>query len=144
MTPPDCRHSVERTREQIRVLCVDDESFTALTRLSLERQSDALSVHTETRVSDALEYLETVAVDCIVSDYDMPKRTGLEFLRAVRETVGEVSFILFTGKGSEEIASEAIAAGATNYFRKEFGAHQYAVLAKHIENAVESDRRGRV
>ena len=48
----------------------------------------------------------------------------------------DLPFILFTGRGSEEVASEAISAGATDYLQKETGTSQYAVLANRIENAV--------
>jgi len=60
--------------------------------------------------------------------------TGLELLERVRG--GPLPFILFTGRGSEEIASEAIAAGVTQYLQKESGEEQYALLANQITNAV--------
>jgi DNA-binding NtrC family response regulator len=77
----------------------------------LARESDDLTVTMATNVSDALEHLATVDVDCIVSDYDMPGQNGIGFLEAVRERHPTLPFILFTGKGSEEVASEAISAG---------------------------------
>ncbi|MFW5938625.1 MAG: PAS domain S-box protein, partial [Halanaeroarchaeum sp.] len=49
-------------------------------------------------------------------------------------------FILFTGKGSEDVASDAIAAGVTDYLQKERGSGQYTVLANRIENAVDQYR----
>ena len=49
-------------------------------------------------------------------------------------------FILFTGKGSEEIASEAIAAGVTNYVQKNTGSDTYELLAHRIRNGVEQRR----
>jgi PAS domain S-box len=65
----------------------------------------------------------------------MPDQNGLEFLRTVRETHPELPFILFTGKGSEEIASEAISAGVTDYLQKR-GSEQYDRLATRIGHAV--------
>lgn len=43
---------------------------------------------------------------------------------------------LFTGKGSEEVASEAISAGVSDHLQKESGTDQYAILANRIENLV--------
>ncbi|AXG06192.1 PAS domain S-box protein [Haloplanus rubicundus] len=126
---------VSRGRGSIRVLHVDDD-LVELAADALERSSEALRVQTETSVDDALTRLETDDVDCVVSDYEMPGRDGLEFLRVVRECDPDLPFILFTGKGSEEIASEAISAGVTDYLQKERGLDQYAVLANRIENAV--------
>jgi PAS domain S-box-containing protein len=82
-------------------------------------------------------------VDCIVSDYDMPGRNGLAFLDAVREDHPNLPFILFTGKGNEEIASRAISAGVTDYLQKDRGTGQYAVLANRIRNAVDQYRSQR-
>jgi len=69
----------------------------------------------------------------------MPDRDGLEFLATVRESRPELPFVLFSGKGSEEIAAEAISAGVDDYIRKETGTEQYAVLANRILSLV--DRR---
>ncbi|WP_207590647.1 response regulator [Halomontanus rarus] len=82
-------------------------------------------------------------IDCIVSDYDMPGTNGLEFLEAVRALDSDIPFILFTGKGSEEIASEAISAGVTDYLQKQTSPDQYLVLANRVRNAVESYRARR-
>lgn len=70
----------------------------------------------------------------------MSGETGIGFLRTIRERNPDLPFILFTGKGSEEIASDAISAGATDYLQKQIGSDQYTVLANQIENAVEQYR----
>lgn len=116
----------------------DDPSFADLVATFLEREHDAFSVRTETDPRDALTTLEAedCSVDCIVSDHDMPGLNGLAVLERVRETHSELPFILFTGKGSEEIASEAITAGVTDYLQKAGGTEQYSVLANRIHNAV--------
>jgi len=82
-------------------------------------------------------------IACVVSDYDMPGLTGLELLERVRADHPGLPFILFTGKGSEEIASRAITAGVTDYLQKGTGPDQYTVLANRIENAVERYRSRR-
>jgi len=129
--------------EQIRVLHVDDEpDFTDLTADALEREDDRLSVETATNAAEGLDRL-TESVDCVVSDYDMPGRNGIEFLEAVREQQPALPFVLFTGKGSEEVASEAISAGVTEYLEKGRGLGQYTVLANRITNAVEQYRSKR-
>jgi len=129
---------------EIRVLHVDDQrDIVELSSDFLERESDAIEVLTETTVQDGLQRLASERVDCIVSDYDMPGCNGLEFLEYVREDHGDIPFILYTGKGSEEIASKAISAGVTDYLQKETGANQYTVLANRIENAVEQYRSQR-
>lgn len=118
------------------VLCVDDDAdFLALTSAFLERKLPSATVRTTTEVDAALDSLAAEPAHCIVSDYEMPGRTGLDFLRIVREEHPEIPFILFTGQGSEEIASEAISAGVTDYLQKR-GAAQYDRLVTRIRNAV--------
>ena len=126
------------TTEAITVLAVDDEPGLAeMTAQFLERHDDDLSVLTETSPQTALDRLETTRVDCIVSDYQMPAMDGIAFLKAVREDYPELPFILYTGKGSEAIASEAISAGVTDYLQKGTGGEEYGVLAQQVRNNVE-------
>jgi PAS domain S-box-containing protein len=136
--------------DAIRVLHVDDEPNAAdLAATVLEREREDLEVSTATSASEGLDRLAEstaatgVAIDCIVSDYDMPGMDGLEFLEAVREEHPNVPFVLFTGRGSEEIASEAIGAGVTEYLPKGTDSSQYELLAHRITNAVETRRAER-
>ncbi|WP_276278875.1 PAS domain-containing protein [Halorussus caseinilyticus] len=128
----------------IRVLLVDDDSAIAdLTATYLQRANDRIETVVETDPDDALAHVVGGEVDCVVSDYEMPEMDGLEFLDRVREAAPYLPFVLFTGKGSEEIASEAISAGVTDYLQKGTGTDQYAVLANRVENAVAQYRAER-
>lgn len=127
-----------KSLDAIRVLHVDDEpDFADIARIFVEREDDRFDVEIATGPTEALDRLDGERFDCIVSDYDMPGQNGVEFLEAVRDDYLNIPFILFTGKGSEEVASEAISAGVTNYLQKESGTSQYTVLANRIRNAVD-------
>lgn len=128
--------------DEIRVLHVDDEpDFADLTAEFLERADDRFAVETATSVTAGLRALdEERVVDCVVSDFDMPDRSGIDFLRAVREDRPNLPFVLFTGKGSEAVASEALRAGATDYLQKKTGTEQYELLANRVTNAVRQFR----
>jgi PAS domain S-box-containing protein len=127
--------------EPITVLHVDDEpGFTELVRNFLEREDSKLAVCNARGVDEALSILHEMEIDCIVSDYDMPGKDGLDFLELVRDEYPNLPFILFTGRGSEQIASEAISAGVTEYLQKEGGTEQYKILANRIRNSVQSVR----
>ncbi|MFC7133689.1 MULTISPECIES: PAS domain S-box protein [Salinibaculum] len=122
---------------EVRVLHVDDDlEFADTTGAFLEREDDRFTVATATSAEEGLARLDEGEFDCVVSDYDMPGRDGIEFLQRVRETAPRLPFILFTGKGSEEVASDAISAGVTDYLQKEAGPEQYALLANRIAQAV--------
>ena len=132
------------TTDSINVLHVDDEpEFADLTATFLEREDDRFEVETATSASDALADFAISAFDCIVSDHDMPNMSGIEFLEAVREEHPDLPFILYTGKGSEAVASDAITAGVTDYLQKESGTDDYTLLANRIGNVVESRRSQR-
>ncbi|ELZ31431.1 PAS domain S-box [Halogeometricum pallidum JCM 14848] len=109
----------------------------------LERENPRLHVQTASSAAAGVDRLEEANFDCVVSDYDMPGTNGLQFLHDVREANPDLPFILFTGKGSEEIASDAISAGITDYLQKEGGSSQYALLAHRITNAVSQYRTQR-
>jgi len=125
----------------IQVLHVDDEPALADTTATfLEREDQRFEVETATDAGEGLDRLATHDVDCIVSDYDMPGQNGIEFLQTVREEYPNLPFILSTGKGNENVASDAISAGATDYLQKQSGTDQYKILANRITNAYESYR----
>ena len=128
-------------REDIRVLHVDDDpDICEVTALQLESLNPNISVSTLTDPEAVLPRLAESPVDCLVSDFDMPRMNGLELLEAVRAERPGLPFMLLTGKGSEEIASRAIDAGVTGYLQKKSGTEQYEMLANRVENAVDRSR----
>ena len=125
----------------LRVLHVEDQTdFAEISALHLERIDPELTVENESKATAAIDRIQNESFDCVVSDYNMPEMDGIEFLRTVRERNPDLPFILFTGRGSEEIASEAISAGVTDYLQKETGTEQYEVLANRIKNTVQQYR----
>lgn len=102
----------------IRVLHVDDDSgFLKVTKQCLEMEAP-VKVDTVVSVDEALKKLWTERYDVVVSDYQMPKKDGLEFLKELREKENTIPFIMFTGKGREEIAIRALNLGADQYLNK--------------------------
>jgi len=133
------------TETPIQLLHVDDQpSFIEMVAAQLEYKRDRFTVQTATNATDGHDILADHEIDCVISDYEMPGQNGIEFLETVRREYPELPFILYTGKGSEDIASEAISAGVTDYLQKGTGNGQYAVLANRIENAVDRYQAQRV
>ncbi|MEM3442104.1 MAG: response regulator, partial [Candidatus Bathyarchaeia archaeon] len=108
-----CREKV------IRVLHVDDDAdFLAIAKQCLE-EPGLFEVETALSAEEALSKLRDAEYDVIVADYKMPGKTGLELLRELRQNGSNTPFILFTCKGKEEIAIEALNSGVFRYVRKE-------------------------
>jgi PAS domain S-box-containing protein len=125
----------------ISVLYVDDEpGFLEVGRSYLE-QSSEFTVTTVQSGSAALDRLKSNGIQAIVSDYQMPVMDGIEFLKKVRTADKHIPFIMFTGKGREEIAIEAFENGADFYLQK-MGEPKplYAELMLKIKTAVEHRR----
>ena len=118
----------------------DDRDLVELTAEYLEREGENLEVLTATTVGDALDILDREAVECVVSDYDMSPTDGMAFFETVRDRDEELPFVLLTGEGSEELASDAISSGVTDYFQKGHGLDHYRKLANRIGNAAEKYR----
>jgi PAS domain S-box-containing protein len=128
----------------VRVLHVEEEpEFAELSRTLLERQDDRFEVETATSAAAGRERLVEGDFDCVVADYDVPGENGLEFLEAVREEYPNLPFVPFAGEGSEEVASEANAAGVSDHLQKRPGTERYELLAARILNHVERTRARR-
>ncbi|OPX74546.1 MAG: Bacterioopsin transcriptional activator [Methanoregulaceae archaeon PtaB.Bin152] len=108
-----------RVKERdISVLYVDDEpAFLDVMKFALERSGN-FSITTVLDAPGALQLLNENTFDAIVSDYQMPVMDGIAFLKAVRQQFGGIPFILFTGRGREEVVIEAINNGADFYLQK--------------------------
>ena len=125
----------------ISVLYVDDEpGLVALLRHYL-RETGEFEVVTAGSGTEALALLERFRIDVVVSDYQMPGMDGIELLRECRRRFGDLPFILFTGRGREEIVIEAIEHGVDFYLQKGGdAAAQFAELAHKCRQVVRRRR----
>ena len=106
------------TSRVIHILHVDDDAgFLKLTKDCLETKN-RFKIDTATSVCEAWTKLEKGEYDAIVADYQMREKDGLEFLKELREKKNNTPFIMFTGKGREEVAIKAFNLGADQYINK--------------------------
>jgi predicted DNA binding protein/DNA-binding NarL/FixJ family response regulator len=128
----------------IRVLLVDDdERWGKVTAKHLSATNDDLDVTFRASAAAGLDVIESSLIDCIVSDYQMPETSGLEFLATVREQYPDLPFLLLTGRGDESVASTAIEKGVTGYISKEATRSETPVLPSRIRSVVETFRAKR-
>jgi len=95
----------------------DDETLLKLNKLYLEKNGE-FAVDIVSSGPAALKNLQATRYDAVLSDYQMPDMDGIELLKEVRMMYGHIPFLLFTGKGREEIVIEALNNGADFYIQK--------------------------
>ncbi len=133
--------AIEAAAVSISILLVDDEpALLEIGTLYLERIF-GISVTSANSAAEALDLLQRRTFDAIVSDYQMPEMDGIAFLQEVRSGMRTLPFILFTGKGREDVVIEALNSGADFYLQKGGDVRsQYAELSHKVKRAVEKRR----
>jgi PAS domain S-box-containing protein len=125
----------------ITVLYVDDEpGLLDLGKMYLENSGE-FSVDTCPSAPEALERLKASRYDIIISDYQMPMMDGVAFLKQLKASDNPTPFIIFTGRGREEIVVEALNNGADFYLQKGGDPRsQFTELSNKIRYAVSRRR----
>jgi PAS domain S-box-containing protein len=120
------------------ILYVDDEPMLLeLAKIFLEKTGN-FRVDTVTSATEALSILARTSYDCIISDYQMPVMDGIVFLKTVRSKGNIGPFIIFTGKGREEVVIEALNSGADFYLQKGGDPKaQFVELAHKVRQAIQ-------
>ncbi|MDQ1371863.1 MAG: domain S-box protein [Candidatus Thermoplasmatota archaeon] len=126
----------------ISVLLVDDEpQLLELTKFFVEKTDRDIRVATASSAKEAIAMMEAGPYDAIVCDYQMPGMDGLEFLKILRNQKNDIPFVLFTGKGREDVAIDALNSGADFYLQKGGDPKsQFAELASMIKASVATRR----
>ncbi|NHK32372.1 MAG: PAS domain S-box protein [Asgard group archaeon] len=104
---------------EINILLVDDEeTILEVSKIYLERLNENYHITAVNSARKALKSIEGNSFDVIISDYQMPTMDGLELLSSLREQDNNIPFIIFTGRGREEVAIQALNLGADFYLQK--------------------------
>lgn len=125
----------------ISVLYVDDDpALLEIGKLFLERIGN-FSVETCSSAPEALLRLKQISYHAVLSDFDMPEMNGIQFLKQVRADYPKLPFVIFTGRGREDVVVEALNNGVDFYLQKGGEAKsQFAELSHKLRLAVQSRR----
>jgi two-component system chemotaxis response regulator CheY len=120
----------------IKILVVDDFSTMRKVIKNLLKQAGFKNVVEAEDGVAALKVLKSQPVDFIISDWNMPNMTGLEFLKAVRadSELSGLPFLMVTAEALKDNIVKAVKAGVSNYVVKPFTAE---VLNQKIEKILE-------
>ncbi len=124
------------------MLYVDDEvSLLEIGKWYLEK-TGSFTVDTAGSAGTALLKLGERAYDAVVSDYQMPEMNGIELLKRVRKEYPALPFIIFTGRGGDDVAREAIENGANSYIQKSDAPDsQFAELIEKFRSIIAARQR---
>lgn len=122
----------------ISILYVDDEpGLQDIVKIFLERSGN-FKVDISGSAFDALNKLKGNGYDAIVSDFQMPGMDGIAFLKTIRSEYPHLPFIIFTGRGREGVAIDALNNGADFYLQKGSDIKPlFAELQNMIQKAVQ-------
>lgn len=124
--------SMEISKRNETIVVVDDERV-ILDLTSIILKSRGFNVLTASNVNSGLALIERERPELVLLDFMLPGRDGLSALTEIRGRFPETYVIMFTGRGSEEIAVSLMKAGAADYILKPFNNHD---LADRITNVL--------
>lgn len=101
------------------ILVVDD-ALDTLEVLQRNLFAAGYQVYTAPGVTEALEILDSTPVDLVITDLKMPKISGIDLVRHVRENMKNTEVMMITGYATVEGAVEAVKTGAEEYLAKPF------------------------
>jgi PAS domain S-box-containing protein len=123
------------------ILYVDDDDALLDVGKTFLEMSGTMQVETAHSAEHALSLVGGGGFDAIISDYEMPVMNGIEFLQCLRREGNTVPFLIFTGRGREDVAVEAFHSGADYYIQKGGDIRsQFAELIHKVRKAVERRR----
>jgi PAS domain S-box-containing protein len=127
-------------KKPIKILHVDDDSELLFIMKECLEQT-GFEVDSALSVDEALDKMKKITYDAIISDYLIPGKNGLKFLKELREKGNTIPFIILTGKGMEEVATQALNLGADHYINKNENPElMFSEITKVLINLVERKR----
>jgi two-component system, chemotaxis family, chemotaxis protein CheY len=121
----------------MKILVADDSRAMRMIVIRTLRQA-GYGGHEIIEAENGRQGLETAtqqAVDLILSDWNMPEMTGIEFLRALRAGGSTTPFCFVTSEGSEEMRELALSSGAVGLIAKPFTAEAFSDVLSSVVTA---------
>jgi len=102
------------------IILVVDDSEATLEVIQRNLTSEGYRVFTAANVSEAIKIVESTTLDLVITDLKMPKVSGLDLIRHLKDNYKDIEVMMITGYATVEGAVEAVKAGAEGYLSKPF------------------------
>lgn len=135
--------TLEQSAKKERILVVDDAPNT-LEVLERNLSSERYRVFTAPGVAEAITILESTDVDLVITDLKMPKISGLDLVRHVRENYRDIEVMMITGYATIEGAVEAVKYGAEEYLSKPFTDEELLSAVRNVLDKLQLKRAARL
>ena len=111
-----------RKPSDLSILLVDDAELITKTVRAMLRDMGFKAIFVAGDGAQAWETLSRAEMDLVICDWNMPKLSGLDLLKRIRETprLEKLPFIMLTAEAEEQAVHEAVRAGVTDYVVKPF------------------------
>ncbi len=113
------------------ILVVDD-SADMLELLDRKLKGKGFRVHLANSVESAIKTMETTKMDLIITDYKMPRLSGLDLIKHIRDRNKETKIIMITGYPTVESAVQAVKSGAEEYLTKPFTDEEFFTCLNRV------------
>lgn len=138
MSQPQANQLKNTEDKYLSILQVDDDPIVLTVSKEILETENNFKIDTAQSTDEAIQKIKINHYDAVVSDYEMPNKDGLAFLAELTQQGIKTPFILFTGKGREEVAVKALNLGAAGYFNKHgYPETVYGELSHGIKNAIQ-------
>ena len=140
--PSDYETSAENQDDPLKILVVDDDPMTLL-GLKKMFESGGKMVYTAENGDDALSLALDTLPDMIITDWRMPRVSGIDLCKILRSTsiTKHIYIIMLTGKESEEEHIQALDAGADDFVIKPFTPRVLAARANSGERIIRFQKK---
>lgn len=115
----------------MRILVAEDEPIT-LRMIALRLERDGHEVITAGNCRDALQKIESLLPDLVITDIMMPFGSGLELIGQIRKLDKRIPVIILSSMGQEDVVVQAFRLGADDYMTKPFSFEELSVRVNRL------------
>ena len=133
--------SSDTAERPLKVLLVDDSRVSLVAARRIVQELKGVTVIEARDGTEAMGVMARESPALVLTDLDMPRMNGLQLVEEIRKFYPETPVVLMTAHGSEQVAVEALRAGAANYVPKHAMAEELLDTLKSVLSIAETDRR---
>jgi len=110
----------------LKILIVEDQSDARALLRNVLGEMGVTQIFEAKDGNEALRFMDSAFdfVNLVICDWNMPKMSGVEFLRQMRTVDADVPFLMVTGRSDMESVIEAKSSGVSGYIRKPYSPSQ--------------------